>query len=197
MLQKDSQECTAAIDHAKSQDDECENDQAKAEEFYCSMKAKRDEACGEYDHCFKVKIERYDRMEKTVRELEAHTKESYQRLTCFANILTGDDLQCDPAAVDSMSLDVTYPEQPTKQECIALVKTRQDYSKVDCLARPDGVPGPYVQEDNETKATPAPETPTTPPASSGWYDGGEEQSCTAGCAVKGLVCTEEGLSAHN
>ncbi|KAK3232876.1 hypothetical protein CYMTET_56800 [Cymbomonas tetramitiformis] len=31
----------------------------------------------------------------------------------------------------------------------------------------------------------------------GWYDGGAGASCNAGCAMAGLVCTEEQLHAHN
>ena len=30
-------------------------------------------------------------------------------------------------------------------------------------------------------------------AAAGWYDGGEEQSCTEACAQRGLICTEEQL----
>jgi hypothetical protein len=38
--------------------------------------------------------------------------------------------------------------------------------------------------------------PTTP-GQDGWYDGGDSQSCEAGCAAHGLVCTEEQLFLHN
>jgi len=34
-------------------------------------------------------------------------------------------------------------------------------------------------------------------ASSGWYDGGQDQNCNTGCQQRGLVCTDDQLFAHN
>jgi hypothetical protein len=130
--------CDDATSAAEAQHAECDADESVIEEFYCKMKARRDEACTAYDECFDEKLAQFTKRLEKVRQLEEHVKNQFQSMSCFGHAF-GEDSdsdegggECDPDAYETNHLDVQYPNTPQKQRCISLMNTRRNYSEVVC-----------------------------------------------------------------
>merc|ERR1719401_3000466 len=127
--------CDDARAAAEAQLAECDADEAVIEEFYCKMKEGRDKACAAYEQCYNEKIEKMTKRLDKVRELEAHVKEQFQKMSCFGNAFGEDEEsetaeECDPNAYETNHLDVAYPTTPQRQHCVSLMNTRRDYSSI-------------------------------------------------------------------
>lgn len=133
----DKQElCGSATEAAANGHAECAADEEVIEGFYCTMKYGRDQACAQYAECYEEKSKAFDKTMDDVKDLEAHTKARFQKLTCFSKMGDNDDASavsnCDAATVNVAHLAVSYPSKPQKQTCIHLMKTRRTYTSVEC-----------------------------------------------------------------
>jgi hypothetical protein len=135
------QACDQAHQAMDAQKAECDADEAAIEDFYCTMKSKRDEACVAYDQCYEEKSEAMTKKIKKIRELETTTKEHFQSMACAGEAFSegsgdsqeGDQAECDPNAYETNHLDVNYPAAPLQQTCISIMETgRRDYSAIVC-----------------------------------------------------------------
>jgi len=156
MLDKQSA-CGTAKQAAEDVHSQCQGDEDAIEEFYCSMSYGRDQSCTAYDACFKEKVAAFEKTEADVKELEAHTKDQFKKLTCFEHgIADGGGVpgspDCDPATLNTAHLTVTYPVKPQAKTCIGLMKTRRDFGLVQCKL------GQVVPKTSGTTSTSAPTT---------------------------------------
>lgn len=125
--------CDDAANAAEAQLSECDADEAVIEEFYCKMKAGRDEACSRYDSCFSEQQAAMTAKITKVQALEQHVKEQFQSMSCFGNTFSEQaESECDPDAYETNHLDVVYPSTPRKQVCVSLMNTRRNYDEIVC-----------------------------------------------------------------
>jgi len=134
-MQAKSSVCKASKQAALDAHTASEVDQQTIEAFYCAMKYGRDQACVEYAACYEEKSKLFDGTMTECKDLEAHTKQRFQKLTCFSRMDVESDAApaaCDSTTVNVAQLGVTYPSKPLKESCIHLMKTRRSYTDVSC-----------------------------------------------------------------
>lgn len=128
--------CASATSLAEQQSQQCEADKSNLEASYCSLRSARGQICSDYDACFVEKTALFDRIISDVRQVEAHTKSSFQTLTCFGRTVMMDmdnaRPTCNASAVDTTYLDVFYPSQPNKESCSNEVSTSWNYTDSLC-----------------------------------------------------------------
>jgi hypothetical protein len=128
--------CSTATSLAEQQEQQCDADKANLESSYCSLRSARQQICADYDACFAEQTALFNRVVGDVKAVEAHTKSSFQTLTCFSHtIMTDMENQrptCNASGVDTTYLDVFYPSQPSKESCSDEVSTSWNYSAALC-----------------------------------------------------------------
>merc|ERR1712194_25574 len=129
--------CTSAAQASNDIHAQCEADKESIEMFYCSMKYGRDQSCVEYDACYDEQVVSFEKTVAETKELEAHTKEQFQKLTCFERGISDEgsaesSMSCDPSALSTAHLSVTYPMKPQPKGCMKLTGSRRDHSMVQC-----------------------------------------------------------------
>jgi hypothetical protein len=125
--------CTSSHAAAQEQAQQCEADQANLESSFCSLRSARQLICSDYDACFLEKKALFSRVVSDVTAVEAHTKTSYQQLSCLGQTVMKDMSEssmpsCNSSAIDTTSLDVFYPSEPQQESCSGAVSTSQNYS---------------------------------------------------------------------
>jgi len=153
--------CRDATKACEEQHNMCQVDEETIEKFYCSMKYQRDQACAAYDECYQDAAKKLQAVETKMKELEAHVKDHYKKMSCFEDgvgSIEMDPSTCNHAMIDTVHLDVDYPGAPPEEQCIHLMKQRRDYSSVTCS-------GGEVVWNPSTTAPPTTAAPTKAPSS--------------------------------
>jgi len=125
-------ECTVTHNAAEAQAQQCATDQSNLESSFCSLKSAREQICSDYSACFEEKKAVLSRVVDDVKEVEAHIKSNFQKLSCLGQTVMQDmpnqRPSCNVSAVDTTPLDVFYHSSPTQGSCSAEVATSWNYS---------------------------------------------------------------------
>jgi hypothetical protein len=129
--------CDDAASAAEAQLAECDADEAVIEQFFCKMKAERDQACSSYDACYAEQLDAMHAKIAKIQDLEDHVKQQFKTMSCFGHSFSEEgeessNSECDPHAYETNHLDVNYPNEPRKEMCVGLIDTRRDYSTIVC-----------------------------------------------------------------